>query len=126
MDIYVAYAQPSGKQGWLRNPKLFFDNRCILVFTPVSVSAGICTELFKSNMDYQEFEKCLQDELDRLCVPWADTRNPKFCVRVIKGDKQELFMMDITLTGPLPLNVALHTQGVKARKPVKVMIRYGG
>lgn len=125
-SIYVACIRKDGTRGWLQNPKPFFDGKICLAFTAQSVAAGAATEAFKHGMESKAFVKALQDGLDSLKIPWSDAVNQRFGVKVISGQAHEMFLMDISLTGPLPWDIAWKTEGVIVKTPVKVMSRYGG
>ena len=125
-SIYVACIRKEGGKGWLQNPKPFFDGKICLAFTASAVTAGAATESFEHGMESRGFVKILHDGLDQLKIPWAEDNNPRFGVKIIAGKAHEMFLMDISLTGPLPWDIAWKTEGVIVKTPVKVMSRYGG
>lgn len=126
MNVYVAYLSEDGKIGWVLNPKPYFDGRCFMSFSRTGVTAGVISDIFKPGMELREFKKVLEDELDRLGVPWASSSKPRFAVKMLGRKMYEVYYMDVKLTGPLPVGMALHVEGVRRKKPVKVMVRYGG
>jgi hypothetical protein len=124
--IYVAFMKKDGTQGWLLNPRPFFDGRLCLSFSTVCPTAGVTTELFKPKMGAKDFLRVVQDELDRVNIPWSSAKRGRFGTKIFQGKAKDLYLMDIILTGPLPLEVAEKTEGKVVKKPVKIMSRFGG
>ena len=125
MNIYVACGSSRQKR-WLVNPQPFFDQRCCLVFSKTTATAGANTKLFKPGLGDKDFKKILVDELDRLKVPWSAMKKPRFGMRMISDKMQELYLLDFQLTGKLPMHVASEMGCPQSGDPTGIMVRYGG
>jgi hypothetical protein len=125
--IYVACQKEDGKVFWLMNPKPFYNGKFCLWFCSESPVASVTTDIFRSGMDQKDFKEVLQDEMDRMRLPWTNFRNPRFSMKALNGQAVELFMMNFELVGPLPAELAAGIGGSRVRKPgIKVMSRFGG
>lgn len=108
---------------WLENPRPWSNGGLSLAFDRLHALAGIHLKRGEKT-----FVKRLTDELDKAKVPWANLRNPCSCVLTIDKKDVQLFMMELDLTGPLPMEVAAGISCDHRRKSLGLRrsVRYGG
>jgi len=125
-DIYVAFERGDKEIGWMVNPGPTYVGDVYLSFTSQGPTAGVSIDSVHAGLGSGQLVGLVHDALERLGIQWFGLRGGTFHVVPVNKKPREMFFMNFSLAGPLPLEVAEQFNAKIVDKPVRIMHRYGG